>query len=137
MIKPFFAIIASSLFLASSALAQDPSLDREAAAADMQQRREEIAERLNLTEEQKVKIDPILRESAKQRQAIMAKYGVTGEGRPNMSFRKMRKMRGEMNDLTDDTKKNLSGILTDEQMDEYETIQDEQRSAMRERMKKR
>lgn len=137
MIKPFFAIIAASLFLASPSLAQDPPMDREAAAAEMQQRREEIAERLNLTEEQKVKVEPILQESAKQRQAIMEKYGVTGEKRPNMSFRKMRKMRGEMNDLRDETNKNLSEILTDEQMDEYETIQDEQRAAMRERIQKR
>ena len=138
MTKRFLsALFVAAALSAMPASAQSESVDREAAAEQIQQRVEETAARLNLTDEQKPEVEAIIRDSAEKRQAVLESFGFKDGNRPKMNPRKMRSMRGQMNEIADETTEKLSAVLTDAQMAEYEQIKEEQRAAMRERIKNR
>ncbi|MEL7046521.1 MAG: hypothetical protein AAGL66_16135 [Pseudomonadota bacterium] len=120
--------------IGSVAMAQEEAVSEER-RAQFTDYLEEMVARLELSEQQQTDIEPIIRESVGRRQAIMESYGIGNGERP--SPRKLRGMRGEMQDLQQETQAELSEILTDEQMDEYLALQEERQEKMREEMKRR
>ena len=89
-----------------------------------------MKERLNLTEEQEAKVKPIIEEQCEARDEIIAKF--KGQGRESR-----RSMRSELQAHQEVTEEKLSAVLTEEQLEEYRKIQEEQRQRMREQTKER
>lgn len=100
---------------------------------------QETIDRLELTDEQIEKARPVLENAVDKRDAILKKYGLdeasldSGAKRPGR--RSLRAMRGEMDELSDETIEDLRAILTAEQIDEYEALQTERREEMRNRIR--
>lgn len=97
----------------------------------MQQRLSDMAERLKLTPEQKEKIDPLVKQEMEKRRDIMTRY--QGQHDPQSRRSMMQDMRGAQQDLD----KQLSGILTADQMAELRKMREENRERMRENMRQR
>ncbi len=101
---------------------------------------EQIKTRLNLTDKQEELVTPILESSMSNRKAILNEYGIDldsyeiklGE---NFGFRKARKLKNEMEELREQTLTKLKSVLTDEQLAEYEDIQEEISSKIRSRIR--
>lgn len=103
---------------------------------NLEQQFEKMAAELNLTEEQKTAVRPILEDSFAKRRAVMEKHGVgPGKGRPDRKT--MRSMRPEMQAIRQDTDQQLSGVLSDEQMKQLQQKRKEARARMREYAKDR
>ena len=95
---------------------------------------EGIGTKLALTGTQMARVKPILEGHFNAQMAILDKHGIKignqGDGtRPG--FRTLRALRNEMNALRAATRKQLSGILSEAQMAEFETMQAEQKERMR------
>jgi hypothetical protein len=120
---------------AAARQAAPPALPPQAAA-----QLEEARQRLALSEEQRTLAEPILRAGIERRVAIMRKYGlVDADGRrtdERPSLRDARKLRGELEDVRDDTVRRLERVLTKAQVEEYKKLQDEMRDAARERRRR-
>ena len=101
---------------------------------------EEAKERLNLTEEQIVSIRPILEEDLAQKNKVLLKYGIDLESgkRPEgrMKFREARALGNDLDAVREETVEKLSVFLSDEQIEEYKTIQNENKAKIRERIRK-
>lgn len=112
-------------------------LDRLAKA---KQQVEQIKTRLNLTDKQKEQVTPIFETNMSKRQTILSDYGIdldsyeikSGE---KLGFRKARKLKSEMEELREQTLTELEKVLTDEQLAEYEEIQEEIASKIRSRVR--
>ncbi len=135
MIKPFtkFALMLAMLAFGSLALSQD---DR---AAQAEEQIRQVLERLDLTDEQIEQVKPILENSFESRRAVMASYGIDIESREGggekLGLRKARSMRRDLDKIQEDTNAELKEILSAEQFDELEIIQQERRDQMRERIR--
>ena len=117
--------------IGSVAIAQDD--DRAAMAKEQLQ---QTVERLELSDEQIEQVRPVLEESAAARQEILSKYGIDLENPDNRPPpRKLMSMRKEMNAVRKDTMGQLEQYLSDEQLAELKTIQEERQAEMRERMR--
>ena len=121
---------------ADAAARQDtPALPPQAAA-----QLEDARTRLALSEEQRTLAEPILRAGIERRVAIMRKYGlIDAAGRrtdERPSLREARKLRGELDDVQDDTIRRLERVLTKTQVEEYKKLQGEMRDAARERRRR-
>ncbi|MEL6359466.1 MAG: hypothetical protein AAFR21_00170 [Pseudomonadota bacterium] len=138
-IKPVIAAgLASFIVATSPAIAGEEHLSEEQ-RAQFEERFQENSARLNLTDDQKTSLEPILKENFEKRQELMETYNVTGE---KMSRKEMRKRRGElkafrseMDTLREETNTRVAAILSDEQMATWTTIQEENKEAMRARMR--
>ncbi|MGF1456989.1 MAG: Spy/CpxP family protein refolding chaperone [Alphaproteobacteria bacterium] len=119
--------------MASPALAQD----RDEAKEQLQSAVMDAADRLKLTDEQKPKVEDILMESTEKRKAVLDRYGVKQGEKPNLNLRQMRSLRGEMETIRQDTLEKMGGVLTAEQLAEFEKIQNEMREQLREQMRSR
>jgi hypothetical protein len=101
---------------------------------------EEARTRLALTDEQRTLAEPILRDGVTRRVAILKKYGLLdADGRrkdTRPSMREARKLRGELDDVQDETVRRLERVLTKAQIEEYKTLQREMRDAARERLRR-
>lgn len=86
---------------------------------------EEMSSRLNLTEEQKAQVRPILEEQRKKRAAIMEEYRDQGRGARVY-------MQDDMEALEIDTQVKFAQVLTAEQMEEYRKMVAEQNANMAE-----
>jgi hypothetical protein len=89
--------------------------------------------RLNLTEEQEAQIRPIIEDDIAQRQEIMQKSRTKGP-------QGMESMMKEMEQIQADTTSQVAEFLTDEQLEEYRIMleeQQEQRENMRAKMRGR
>ena len=119
------------LILAFPAYGQDhsPSATQ---IQQIEQHIENVSQRLQLTEAQRNDLEPILSKNFEDRMNILKSYGFSKETRPQLSFRKNRALRRDMNDLRDQTEQAVSVILNDQQMDEFLEIQEENRNRMRE-----
>lgn len=133
--KQFTALAALIAMLAagSPAIAED---DRAAQARDQM---EQTIEQLELTDEQIERVKPILEDSWASQQAIMAKYGIDPESHAGsgkqLDMRQARAMRKELNEVQQDMNAELTTILSAEQLEKFEVIQQERRDQMRERMR--
>lgn len=121
--------------MAMTATAQEP--DREAAKQEFKETVTDTMERLELTDEQKPRVQEILTESMGKRMAILDSYGVKEGEKPNLGLRQLRSMRGEMNEVREDTLSKMGGVLTADQLAEFKVIQEEMQAKMRERMRAR
>jgi hypothetical protein len=88
---------------------------------------ERLSARLDLTEEQTVEIEPIIKDSIEKKREIFDKY--SGQG-----IQSRESMRSEMQSIGDDTHDRLSAVLTDEQMEELLIMKEENRARSEERM---
>jgi Spy/CpxP family protein refolding chaperone len=84
---------------------------------------ERLRSRLDLTDEQAVDIGPIIQESMEKKRAIFDRYR-------DENIKARESIRNEMQNIGDETHAQLSTILTDEQMEELNAIQEEKRARM-------
>jgi Spy/CpxP family protein refolding chaperone len=82
-----------------------------------------LTDRLNLTEEQAAEIEPIIKESLERKREVFDKYGDKRQ-----EFRQA--MRAEMQTIGNETHKQLSNMLTDEQIEDLLTLKEERRARM-------
>lgn len=116
-----------------------------AQATEMQTAEEflaELQETLELSDAQSEEIKPIIIKGRESQKNILASYGIDleSDGRPEkLKRRTAMKMRGELKDARKAMMKELSAVLTDEQLETYTEMQEEraeeQRNAIRERIR--
>jgi Spy/CpxP family protein refolding chaperone len=82
---------------------------------------EEMRSRLNLNEEQKTQIRPILEEQREKREAIMERY--RDQGRSAKVY-----MQDDMATMELETQAKMAKILTEEQLEEYRKMVTEQKA---------
>lgn len=119
---------------------QPQEQERDAAADAVRVQMQETITLLELTDEQRDPVETILRDSFQSRLAILEKYGINPqelEAGERPGRRTLRKMSREMNDLRDETRKQLEGVLTYEQMKTWNALEEARRDQMRERMRGR
>ena len=101
-------------------------------AEEREQRMAQIVERLDLTDEQREQVRPIMKNSAKQRRAILDKHGV-GPGQPKPDRQTKRAIYNDMQPVRAETEQQLATVLSDEQMEEFRQIRQELRDEWRAR----
>lgn len=126
-------------FLSFNALAaSENDVDR---AEQIEQRLNDIKQRLKLSDEQAEQIKPIFKAGFEARSAVLEKYGIDPEEgkKPakKLGLRKARKMKKEMDKVRSDTLSQLSGVLSKQQLEEYQQIQQESKAALREKIQAR
>jgi Spy/CpxP family protein refolding chaperone len=82
-----------------------------------------LTDRLDLTEEQAAQIEPIIKESLERKREVFDKYG---DKRQEVR----QAMRDEMQAIGDETHKQFSNILTDEQIEDLRILKEERRARM-------
>lgn len=90
----------------------------------------EVKTRLSISPEQETQFSPLLQQHVKGRDALFSKYGLDKEG-ASISMRNLRSFRKEMLVLSDNTRKQFSDILTESQLKEWDSIQEENRAEIR------
>jgi hypothetical protein len=99
---------------------------RQGAAMDPEQMADRMVatmkDRLNLTDEQVTKVKPIITDSMKRQADIRQKYGA-----PQPGQRPSPEAQAEMKKSREMTNKQLSGVLTKDQMQEYNKMISERR----------
>ena len=100
------------------------------------QNMEQAKQRLELTEEQAIAVEEIMRNSMIERFIILDKYGINPNEpnfqRPDMNS--LRQMRDEMDRLDNDVKKQLKNHLSKDQMKAWKKLERERKSRMRGQM---
>ena len=109
-------------FPAASALA-----DETPAPPDLQARLAELKSRLNLSEEQQAELKPLLEQHAAAMKSIRGEYPAELSRKDKRAMAKA--MRGQQAKF----KEQLGGVLTPEQMAEWETMHQEMREQAKER----
>ena len=97
-----------------------------------------IKNRLNLTDEQSEKFEPIILYQWEKRLAVMKKHGINRDSslsEKKIGLRQLRAVKKEMDKINKEIEKQLANILSKEQMDEYNNIQEENRVEMRMRLR--
>lgn len=96
-----------------------------------EQRFQELSSRLDLTEDQEPQVRSILADDRESRLALLRENGVDLEDGDKPSMFTMMSMRSDMMAINEQTRGELSAILSDDQMDTYDTIASERRAQMR------
>ncbi|MEM9301712.1 MAG: hypothetical protein AAGE01_06355 [Pseudomonadota bacterium] len=96
-----------------------------------QARMAENAARLNLTDEQRADLEPILRANFEETRALLQKHGLGQGATERPGLRQMRALQKDMKPVRERTDRQVAEILSDEQMAEFRLIQDERREQMR------
>lgn len=124
------AVLATS---ATQALAQDISDER---LGDFEERIEELQTRLGLTDEQLEEMRPVIAKNFEKTLQAFDEAGLEqgGGGASSLGRRDRIRLGRQIRDIQEETDKKIRDILTDEQMDEYEEIQEERREELRARM---
>lgn len=120
------ATMALALLLTSFASAfasQDASAPRR---AEVQQRIDELKERLALTPQQVDQIRPVLEDELDKLKALRDRYADGGQGR-----RQRRAMAREFREIQRAADQRLRDILTKEQMSELQKVREERREKLR------
>ena len=89
-----------------------------------------IKDRLNLTEEQSEKFEPIILYQWEKRLAVMKKHGISRESnlsKKKIGFRQLREIKKDMDKINKDIEKKLIKVLNKDQLVEYKKIQEENR----------
>ena len=97
-----------------------------------------IKNRLNLTDEQSEKFEPIILYQWEKRLAVLKKHGINRDSslsEKKIGLRQLRAVKKEMDKINKEIEKQLANILSKEQMDEYNNIQEEKRVEMRMRLR--
>lgn len=130
-------LAALSLLLAVPVFAQ-PAAPNAEARERISRQVDDTLFRLDLSEEQRYAVAPILEADMLERLAVMQEYGInpqnpSANGRPSM--RTMRKLRGDIEDVRDRTESLLKGHLTDDQLNAWKEIEEERQAEMRARFR--
>ncbi|MEM9997081.1 MAG: hypothetical protein AAF809_05225 [Bacteroidota bacterium] len=128
-------LVLFSLLLAAPAFAQ-PTEPSDEARERLRAQVDATLDRLDVTDEQRAAVAPILEASMLERLAVLQEYGIdpqnpSANGRP--SIRTMRKMRGDIEDVQERTEEQLEEHLTDDQIDAWKDIEKERQAQMRAR----
>ena len=97
-----------------------------------------IKDRLNLTEEQSEKFEPIILYQWEKRMAVMKKHGISLESnlsKKKIGFRQLREIKKDMDKINKEIEKKLIKVLSNDQLVEYKKIQEENRIEMRARLR--
>ena len=97
-----------------------------------------IKNRLNLTDEQSEKFEPIILYQWEKRLAVMKKHGINRDSslsERKIGLRQLRKIKKDMDKINREIKQQLTKILSKEQMDEYNKIIEENRVEMKSRLR--
>ena len=127
----------------SAAKAEPPAqeTDRAEQAEEFQQRLEEARTRLNLTGEQVKRVRPILRAGVEGLLEVLEEHGVDLRDRSGPAGRlrllQLRRLQEDLDAVRRQTVKDLDDVLTDAQLEAYKEIQEENRKALRERLRQR
>jgi hypothetical protein len=131
-----FILMFLALF-AGRSMADDPSSApklTEAQIAQFEKQIETARERLKLTAEQQKAIEPILTKGFEEIAAILKSNGISKDKKADLKFREKLSLRRALNAVRDKMKEQLDEILTDEQMEEHQNIQQELRDKIRKRI---
>ncbi len=96
---------------------------------------EDIGAKLGLTSEQVGQLTPVLKEHMDAQMAVLEKHGIDigGSGeRKRLRFRALRALRNDLDEVSENTSKRLSGILSEAQLNQFEQMQQAQREQLRE-----
>ena len=141
VILTMFAALASAIASVNVAAAEQERRLSDEQVAQVEERLAEARERLELTAEQEEAIKPILRNGAERSGEVFAEYGVTadtlGSKERRLSFREMRQLRGDMDEVRAETRASLAEVLSAEQMESWDELAEESRARMREQIKSR
>ncbi|KZL18622.1 hypothetical protein PsAD2_02563 [Pseudovibrio axinellae] len=96
------------------------------------QRFMKMAEKLNLTEEQKEKVLPLMKETMKERRAILKDAGIERGKRP--SLEELAEVRVPMQESREKLDQEMAQILKPEQMTAFRQMQQEMREKRRQKM---
>jgi hypothetical protein len=92
---------------------------------------EKISAQLQLAAEQKVKVEPILKESFAKRKAVIERY------RGQSGLKAWRSMRKELDSIRQETDEKLATILSKDQMKAYQKLRSEMKAELRETIRER
>ncbi len=101
----------------------------------LSKRAEDIGAKLGLTGEQAGQLTPVLAEHFNAQMAVLEKHGIAiGESgeRRRLRLRALRALRNDLDEVSENTTKRLSGILSKAQLDQFKQIQQAQRERFRE-----
>ncbi|WP_419913673.1 hypothetical protein [Hoeflea sp.] len=116
---------------ATAAPAQDSAVpDRVAAAEQIRA----MADELDLTDDQRQAVIPILQQYGQATKAILEKHGVDPASGKRPPLRKMMAIRGDMEKNRTSLDQQLAAVLSPTQMDTFRKLQKQQREAIRARM---
>ena len=108
---------------------------------ELRQRLEEARTRLDLTDEQVEQVRPILRAGSEALLGVLQEHGIDlrdrSGGANRLRFRQLRRLQRDLEAVREQTLEDLDEVLTDEQLEIYKEIQEENRQAMRERLRQR
>lgn len=124
----------SAVFLVALQAENSPALSAALAPVSEEQREQrfqELSTRLDLTEDQEPQVRAILADDRESRMALLRENGVDLEAGDKPSMFSMMGMRSDMMAINEQTRGELSTILSDDQMDAYDTIASERRAQMR------
>lgn len=135
--KNWMALVTMFGLLASLTTSQAQQADPDR-LDELDARIEQTRQRLNLTDEQSVQIEPILESNFHASMLVLESHGidlsVPREQRARPNFREMRAIGKELQAVREETAEEMAEILTEEQMEEYRKIQVERRAEMREQI---
>lgn len=97
-----------------------------------------IKDRLNLTEEQSEKFEPIILYQWEKRMAVMKKHGISRESnlsKKKIGFRQLREIKKDMDKINKEIEKKLIKVLNKDQLVEYKKILEEKHIEMRVRLR--
>ena len=131
MLRLFAIILAATLTFSMPSFAlENQCIDEQ--IEPFNEQLEEAKRRLNLTTEQEEALKPILIENIEQLREIYKSYAVNKrKDEPELSFSKKRSLVKELKALKKESNDKVSQFLSEEQMKEYEKIQDEARDRLR------
>jgi hypothetical protein len=117
------AVAATIVSIGGASAQTGPSPDR----AELTQRLESAAQRLNLSDEQRTRAEPIMRASFERRQALVEDARSDG----SINMREARSLRTAIQSESERMMRELDGVLTPAQLAELAAIQEEMRTQAR------
>ena len=136
----FSSVLTLLFLLLASPLYAQTAAPNEEARERIRTQIEASLERLQLTEEQRETVRPIVEEGFAQRLAVLEKYGIDLENQDaieRLGFRTKRKLGKDMNKVRKETEKQLQAVLTADQMNLWKEMEEERRARMREQSNNR
>ncbi|MDA4844901.1 Spy/CpxP family protein refolding chaperone [Hoeflea poritis] len=119
------------LLYATAAPAQENAASGRPAAAEQIRA---MADQLNLSDQQRQALIPILQQHGQATKAILEKHGIDPASGERPPLRKMLSVRGDMKKNRAAFEKQVAAILSPAQMDTFKRLQEQQRQALRARL---
>lgn len=103
---------------------------------------EETIAQLDLSEQQKFEITPVLEKYYQDQQAVLEKYDLDKDSRDSGNTKKpeaktIRDIRSDMGSVRQETQKNVEKILNDDQLEKWEEMKEEAQMELRSRFNSR